>query len=604
MHARRHGQRNRAAGADLKHLAGKGHESWDDPDLLGHLGVASLDAAERAMLRTRPARGEQHYRALALAAGGSGVVWTAGPEGLALDMATWSAYTGQSVEACRGWGWLDALHPDDRHAATHAWAVAIERRAPLDIVHRVRRRDGVYQQHATRAYPVLCLHNGQETEAVDEWIGVSSALEVDQAAPRPVLPNSGGDAVGMVEAVGTILMAGPDVTVTLDHDPVALRGTDALDLVHPEDRGRVLDLLRRTATGPPSLERAELRVRRADGSWRIMDVVVTRGADTAGGAGVLWSARDVTAQAQAETALRESEARLRTLLEKAPVGASIANEDGVFEMVNDAYCAIYGYTREELIGRPIFTIVPQEQRVGVARLYGELFRQRVEAMAEYEMQTKTGTPITVLTKSIAVMGPDNQPRRATFTLDITARKQQEQRLAHAALHDTLTGLPNRVFLLDRLGEAMHQAESQETRGALLLIDLDHFKEVSDTLGHDVGDELLRQVAIRVQRALRGSDMLARLGGDEFAVLLPAADEAGALLAVGRVLDSLGAPVVVEGQPLEVLASVGVALYPEHGDDAATLLRHADIAMYVAKRGGDGTRSTPVRMTTTPPHASP
>ncbi|MCA1598841.1 MAG: EAL domain-containing protein, partial [Chloroflexi bacterium] len=166
-----------------------------------------------------------------------------------------------------------------------------------------------------------------------------------------------------------------------------------------------------------------------------------------------------------------------------------------------------------------------------------------------------------------------------------ARLYEEMR--SLAMTDALTGLPNRMLLHDRLRQALALAQREGTSLALMLMDLDRFKEVNDTLGHHYGDILLQQVGARVRAALRTSDTVARLGGDEFAVILPVTDEAGAALAARNILAALEPPVVVDGHALDIRASIGVAIFPQHGDDAPGLLRRADVAMYVAKRARGG-----------------
>jgi len=160
-------------------------------------------------------------------------------------------------------------------------------------------------------------------------------------------------------------------------------------------------------------------------------------------------------------------------------------------------------------------------------------------------------------------------------------------LQHQALHDALTGLPNRALLHDRLAHTLHLVERGASSLALLLLDLDRFKVINDTLGHQAGDALLRQVAARMRDAVRSSDTVARLGGDEFALLLPGADRDGAVQAAQTLRAALVAPVTVEGQTVHVGASIGIAVTPAHGQEVAVLLRHADVAMYVAKRAGSG-----------------
>ncbi|HEX5503731.1 MAG TPA: diguanylate cyclase [Thermomicrobiales bacterium] len=160
-------------------------------------------------------------------------------------------------------------------------------------------------------------------------------------------------------------------------------------------------------------------------------------------------------------------------------------------------------------------------------------------------------------------------------------------LEHRALHDALTDLPNRALFLDRLGQAVLAAGRERTTFAVLFLDLDHFKAVNDRLGHHAGDLLLRQVAARLQGALRDSDTVARLYGDEFAALLPRDDAAGAAVVARQILRALAPPFALHGQPHQVRASIGIALYPAHGTTADALMRAADGAMYLAKRGDSG-----------------
>ncbi len=171
--------------------------------------------------------------------------------------------------------------------------------------------------------------------------------------------------------------------------------------------------------------------------------------------------------------------------------------------------------------------------------------------------------------------------------DVSAHKERETRLQHQASHDPLTGLPNRTLLLDRLDRLVRSIRRAGSPLALLFLDLDHFKEVNDTHGHQVGDRLLQEVAARMGRALRDSDTVARLGGDEFAVLLPGAGHAGALAAAATLRTMLNAAIVLDGQTLEVEASIGIALASARNADPHLLLQQADSAMYEAKRSGSG-----------------
>lgn len=172
--------------------------------------------------------------------------------------------------------------------------------------------------------------------------------------------------------------------------------------------------------------------------------------------------------------------------------------------------------------------------------------------------------------------------------DITERKALEQQLSHMAFHDVLTELPNRAYFLDRLNLAIEGGQRKEDRFAVFLIDLDGFKAVNDTLGHDVGDEVLNGVGLRLNDTVRANDVAARLGGDEFGMLLfgnCGEEEATAL--AGRVVETVSRPFSINGRTTTVGASVGIALYPGHGSTAEVLMKCADTAMYEAKRGGKG-----------------
>lgn len=168
-------------------------------------------------------------------------------------------------------------------------------------------------------------------------------------------------------------------------------------------------------------------------------------------------------------------------------------------------------------------------------------------------------------------------------VETTERRREAEAWKHQALHDSLTGLPNRDLLRDRMEHAVVMARRERVPLAVLLIDLDKFKSVNDSLGHRAGDALLAQIGPRIRRLLRETDTVARLSGDEFVVLLPEVDEKGALLVTSKVLHALRQPFDVETQRTGISASIGIALFPDHGQDATLLLQRADEAMYVAKR---------------------
>jgi diguanylate cyclase (GGDEF)-like protein/PAS domain S-box-containing protein len=195
---------------------------------------------------------------------------------------------------------------------------------------------------------------------------------------------------------------------------------------------------------------------------------------------------------------------------------------------------------------------------------------------------------------------DEGDRRVWLLRDVTTQERAEAELRDQALHDGLTGLPNRTLLGDRLESAIAVAQRQEAPLSLLLLDLDGFKSVNDTWGHHAGDLVLTEIAARLSGTLRESDTAARLGGDEFVLLLPTTPLVGAIEAARALVDFVVAPITIEGKSLTVGASIGIAVYPNHGRDAAVLLAAADSAMYDAKHSGGGYRTFRAHVGTTQP----
>jgi diguanylate cyclase (GGDEF)-like protein len=209
---------------------------------------------------------------------------------------------------------------------------------------------------------------------------------------------------------------------------------------------------------------------------------------------------------------------------------------------------------------------------------------------EYQMRTRDGRVLDVLLSAVWIYEPDGRPLHSLAVVqDVTEKKHLLAR-SHYAEHDPLTGLPNRVLLQDRLERSCAQHQRHGTRFAVGFLDLDHFKQINDTLGHEAGDLLLKEVAQRLAGTLRASDTVCRLAGDEFVLLFDDVGANGELQALTRkVLDQVAQPCRLGPGPqaplVDVSASMGVAIFPEHGEDPETLLAHADQAMYAAKRAG-------------------
>ena len=331
-----------------------------------------------------------------------------------------------------------------------------------------------------------------------------------------------------------------------------------------------------------------------DGAERCVHLDIVPLLDDAGRvAQVVLSFIDVTARARAEAALRTTEERMRTVVSNAPVVLFALDRDGVCTLSEGRGLAALGRRPGAGVGSSIFEVYRAVPPVlaAVRRALGGEAHTTVVVIRGIAFETRY-TPLYdaagVVTGVIGV------------ATDVTERQRLEEKLRHHARHDALTGLPNRILLHERLREARGggrdavgtddggvDAAGEEPTLALLLLDLDGFKEVNDTRGHAHGDVVLQQVAARLTQAVRPVDTVARLGGDEFALVIPAADAVRAEAVATALGVALEAPFLVEGHTLHLGASIGIALGPAHGREGATLLRRADVAMYAAKRGGGG-----------------
>jgi len=254
---------------------------------------------------------------------------------------------------------------------------------------------------------------------------------------------------------------------------------------------------------------------------------------------------------------------------------------------NQAFCALTGFSQRSLIGTPLFALTGwkasglrrrfRNKRVSPTVQQGELLGHRPDG-TEYIAEVQVNPILT-----------DSSCEHFVAILrDITEKKRVEQRLMHMAHHDMLTGLPNRKLFHDRLQQSLKRAERYQERVALLFIDLDGFKPINDSLGHGIGDLVLRAVAERLMALVRASDTVARLGGDEFTIILPGLNNrADAKRVAEKCVECVSDVIVAEGQEVFISPSIGIALYPDNASNAQELVRHADAAMYQAKHIGPG-----------------
>jgi diguanylate cyclase (GGDEF)-like protein/PAS domain S-box-containing protein len=399
------------------------------------------------------------------------------------------------------------------------------------------------------------------------------------------------DIVKIVGPEGTLRYANPAWGRVLGHDAAEMVGAmNVLDYVHPDDLPRVREQLGKTLSERGnSATRIEYRFLHADGSWRWMESVGTYLLDDPAQGGVVVNSRDITARKEAEEALEAAEVRYRTLVEHIPVVTYI---DKVSDQDTPLYTSpqieeMLGYTPEEWLTEKLWPkrLHPEDE----ARILAadERFETSGEPFGEeYRLLAKDGSVVWVREEAVLVEDDAGEPLYwQGVILDITEQKSFEEQLKRWAFHDRLTGLPNRQLFVDRLGQALRRTRRSGRQVAVLFMDLDGFKVVNDSLGHETGDLLLVALGERLGRCLRPEDTLARFGGDEFVVLLEGVQGRNhATQVADRIAESLKRPFLVGGRELFVNASVGIALGMARTKGPEDLLRDADTAMYQAKDG--------------------
>jgi len=401
------------------------------------------------------------------------------------------------------------------------------------------------------------------------WYRPTRDFGAFEASSRDLAVSRGLGLLGRVWATGRARSI-EDVASDLDSQRAAAAATSGLhaEFAFAVTNGRkVTGVIALHSNDRRSLDRATLRVMTDIGS-QIGNFIERR---------------------RAEDELRRSGDRIRAILDNVADGIITVDERLVVRSYNPAAERLFGYPPEDVIGKDFVRLIADPYRSEIKpQLRAYLRPQKHEVMMgshETSGLTKDGSTFPMEFN----VGRLGLQRLVIGSLrDVSERKAETEALQFRALHDPLTGLPNRTFLRERLEEAIRAGERELKPCAVLLMDLDGFKEVNDSLGHEAGDQVLQQVSARMRNVLRKADTIARYGGDEFAVVpWGATDVPRAVLIAEKILQAVGQPFTFDGAPVNVSVSVGIAVFPQHADDAEALIRRADVAMYAAKRAKSG-----------------
>ncbi len=423
---------------------------------------------------------------------------------------------------------------------------------------------------------------------IRESRATEAALRHSEGHFRRLIQNS-SDLIIVINADGAIDYASPAATWMLGLEPTAMIGTSALEFVVPEDRPNAAITF---AAGVSEVGRAApVRVRAITtaGETIWIEAVANNLLLDPEIAGIVVNIRDVTDQVASAATLAGAERRFEALFEQAGIGAVLADLDGVSTRANGAACRLLNRPLDQLIGHRLNEYAHPDDISLLEAVRARGSRDHEAHTDERRYLRPDGTVVWTSTSVTLVRDSSGDPDYFSVQLqDLTERKNMESDLIQQALHDPLTGLANRALLTDRLLHGLSAADRRKSAVGVMFLDLDNFKEVNDSLGHDVGDKLLQQAGQRIAEAIRAGDTLGRFGGDEFVVICDDASIYQLGLMADRVLDALAQPYEFAAQDVVITATASAGVVVGGGETTPDdLLREADAAMYSAKAHGRG-----------------
>lgn len=592
------------------------------------------EIAERRQAEEKLRRSEASYRQLADSM--PQIVWTAQADGY-LDYYNqrWFDYTGMTLEQTKGNGWEPVLHPDDLQNCINVWGEALKTGEKYKIQYRFKRAsDGEYRWHLGQALPVRDAEN-----QIVKWFGSCTDIH-EQKKVEEELRKIQEDLEGRVQVrtldlekanfdlkdeiterkraereliesqqlLKLVIDTLPQAVWWKDSDlkylgcnrtmaeeagfesPEKMIGLSDYDMPWSDKAGEVYRECDRRImkSGIAKLNVVEQHLQ-SDGrlAWHKTNKSPLRNADGEI-VGILGTFDDITEQKRADAALRESEYKFRTLLESMSEGLLQVDSRDCIRFVNTRFCEMVGYSPDELMGTNWSRLMYNDDGKSSVKRINERRSEGISDSYELCLKKKSGEMLWVIVGGAPILDAEGAITGSMGVFsDITERKRAEERLIHDAFHDALTGLANRTLFIEHLQMTIERTR-RDPGGlfAVLFLDFDRFKVINDSLGHAEGDNLLKQIARRLEDSLRTSDLVARLGGDEFTILLNGIkDTSVALRVVKRIQKNLQAPFELSGGEIFISASIGIAFSTTGHKRAEDMLRDADIAMYRAKAKG-------------------
>ncbi|MGV3741475.1 MAG: EAL domain-containing protein [Burkholderiaceae bacterium] len=485
---------------------------------------------------------------------------------------------------------ISNVHPDDRRKLSSTRYKALHDKIPWNIEYRFLYPGGQLLYIHERG-TVQVSADGETSRLFGYAQDISSLRQAEQALIeseglfRSVFEQA---AVGitLTRLDGSYGMANRKFAELLGYTVDELCKLDFQSITHPDDLAPDLEQVNRLLQGQYDTYSMEKRFLHKNGGFIWSNLTVSLRKDEQGQPlHFIAIMEDITARKQVEQKLFEQQKLTQFILDSLPLNIYFKDENGRYLMLNEEAAKTVGMSKQDAVGKSDFDFFSEKTANEILADDRYFLATHDNSLREATL-SRAGTERIVLSGKRKIQLENAPPKLLGFSLDITERKQNELRAQYLATHDTLTGLPNRGLLQDRLEHAIALAHRTARMVAVLFFDLDRFKLINDSFGHKSGDELLQIMASRLKQVVRDGDTAARLGGDEFVVLLEdiEADEEVTHVAE-KILETLRAPLVLNGQELIISTSIGISVYPKDHQNADTLLKDADIAMYHAKAGG-------------------